>query len=314
MTLLDIETFLAVTKFGNMAAASRNLLVTQPALTRRVQQLESELGYQLFYREKGKRNVTLTPQGQDFSKIAWKWYQLLEETDALMKRNTRNTLSVASVYSVTHPLLMSVYSSLDEEDLQLQLFNVLSENVYMNMEQGLFDIAFVEHQDHTKKQPADVQEHNAFSEGFVLVGFPKIRTPGSNGSLSETFVSPDPEAVLDTTALDTSTEIFIPWNIEFRVWHSGLFHDETIARIILEDVSPLSAFLTRRRWAFVPYMLGESLNKEGFPIYRNLKSPPPDRVIRYITRSGKNPHVAKLLQLLETHIRSLESDKIHSLM
>ena len=62
--LRHLRAFAAVASLRSFTAASRELLVTQPALTRTIQQLESELGVQLFVRT--TRHVELTPAGQAF--------------------------------------------------------------------------------------------------------------------------------------------------------------------------------------------------------------------------------------------------------
>ena len=62
MTLLEIEAFLAVVKYSNLSTAAQNLFITQPALTRRIQIMEQELGYPLFIRRKGQREAQLTDQ------------------------------------------------------------------------------------------------------------------------------------------------------------------------------------------------------------------------------------------------------------
>jgi DNA-binding transcriptional LysR family regulator len=300
MTLLDIETFLAITKYGNMAAASRCLHVTQPALSRRIQQLENELGYALFNREKGKRQVALTPEGYRFSRIAWKWYQLLEETDVLLSKKDANSLSIASVYSVTHPLLSCLYPSLVSEGIQLRLYNVLSENVYLHMEQGLFDLAFVEHQDNSEQRPADVYEHNAFSEKLVLC------CGGSMGT--------DENGLLNVEELPPEYEIFIPWNFEFGIWHSNVFHNTSASCITLEDVSVLEELLVDNRWAFVPYMLSEQFRSHGISVYDRLTENPPDRVIRFISRRYESPNAQKLLDLLDKRLSAFDDTKIKSLL
>lgn len=60
MTLLEIEAFLAIIQHGTMSAAAKALYITQPALTRRIQKMEQELGYPLIVRQKGHRAVRLT--------------------------------------------------------------------------------------------------------------------------------------------------------------------------------------------------------------------------------------------------------------
>ncbi len=64
MTQLEIEAFLAVAKTGSVTAAARRLFVTQPALSRRLQTLEAELGYALLKRSKGVRMAELTEAGR----------------------------------------------------------------------------------------------------------------------------------------------------------------------------------------------------------------------------------------------------------
>lgn len=50
MTIFQIECFLAVAEHLNFARASRQLNVSQPAITRQLRTLEEELGTQLFIR------------------------------------------------------------------------------------------------------------------------------------------------------------------------------------------------------------------------------------------------------------------------
>ena len=63
MTHLEIEAFFEILKAGSISCAAQNLYVTQPALSRRIKVLEAELGYPLFERNRGKRNIVLTKQG-----------------------------------------------------------------------------------------------------------------------------------------------------------------------------------------------------------------------------------------------------------
>jgi DNA-binding transcriptional LysR family regulator len=62
--LRHLRAFAAVASHRSFTAASRELLVTQSALTRTIQQLELEIGVQLFVRT--TRHVELTPAGQAF--------------------------------------------------------------------------------------------------------------------------------------------------------------------------------------------------------------------------------------------------------
>lgn len=61
-TLRQIRYFLSVAEFGSVTAAAGSLFIAQPALSRQMAQLESELGFTLF--ERTQRGVTLTPAGK----------------------------------------------------------------------------------------------------------------------------------------------------------------------------------------------------------------------------------------------------------
>src|SRR5215208_3081804 len=62
--LRHLRAFAAVATLRSYTAASRELLITQPALTRTVQQLEAALGVQLLART--SRSVDLTSSGREF--------------------------------------------------------------------------------------------------------------------------------------------------------------------------------------------------------------------------------------------------------
>ncbi|MBQ2689111.1 MAG: LysR family transcriptional regulator, partial [Solobacterium sp.] len=61
---MDIETlqyYLRVIQEGTISSAARTLHIAQPALSRRMKELEEELGVQLFIR--GNRKIMLSDEG-----------------------------------------------------------------------------------------------------------------------------------------------------------------------------------------------------------------------------------------------------------
>lgn len=77
MELRHLRAFVAVARFGSFTAAARELIVTQPALSRTIQQLESALGVTLL--ERSTRSVWLTDRGEAFLPRA---EAVLREVDA----------------------------------------------------------------------------------------------------------------------------------------------------------------------------------------------------------------------------------------
>jgi DNA-binding transcriptional LysR family regulator len=64
ITLRQFRYFVAVAESGSVAAGSRMLNIAQSAVTKSMQELEDELGRQLF--ERSSRGMQLTPQGHRF--------------------------------------------------------------------------------------------------------------------------------------------------------------------------------------------------------------------------------------------------------
>jgi DNA-binding transcriptional LysR family regulator len=62
VSLLQLESFVAVAEEENLSRAARRLCVSQPPLTRRIQSLEDELGVPLFRRT--ARGMRLMPAGE----------------------------------------------------------------------------------------------------------------------------------------------------------------------------------------------------------------------------------------------------------
>lgn len=66
MNSLQIEYFLALTKYLNFTDTAKALYVSQPAISKQIAALEKEIGFTLFFRS--NRNVSLTPAGMIYLK------------------------------------------------------------------------------------------------------------------------------------------------------------------------------------------------------------------------------------------------------
>lgn len=64
MDLVQLERFIAVSRFLNFSKAAESLQISQPTLSYSVSRLEQELGTELFMRN--ARHVELTPAGELF--------------------------------------------------------------------------------------------------------------------------------------------------------------------------------------------------------------------------------------------------------
>lgn len=92
----SIETFLWVVTLGSFGGAARKLNTTQPAISQRIAQLESEIGVKLLQRD--SRTVMPTPSGRQMMQYAEKLIALRSEMlAAVMDRSAmRGILRLAS--------------------------------------------------------------------------------------------------------------------------------------------------------------------------------------------------------------------------
>lgn len=80
MEIRVLKYFLAVAKEGSITRAANSLHLTQPTLTRQLQDLEKELKQKLLIR--GQHQVTLTPEGMILRKRAQEIIDMVEKTEA----------------------------------------------------------------------------------------------------------------------------------------------------------------------------------------------------------------------------------------
>jgi DNA-binding transcriptional LysR family regulator len=107
--VLGMQAFVAIATLGSFARAADSLSVTSPALTRRLSNLESQLGVQLL--ERTTRSVALTPTGTSFLPRA---RNLLDELSIAIREISasgqaqRGTVTIACVPTVGVRFLPSI--------------------------------------------------------------------------------------------------------------------------------------------------------------------------------------------------------------
>lgn len=101
----SIETFLWVVTLGSFGGAARKLNTTQPAISQRIAQLESEMGVKLLQRD--SRTVALTPAGRQMMLYAEKLMGLRAEMlAAVMERPAmRGVLRLGVSETIVHTWL-----------------------------------------------------------------------------------------------------------------------------------------------------------------------------------------------------------------
>jgi DNA-binding transcriptional LysR family regulator len=124
-SLSRLSCFIAVAEELHFGRAAERLHMTQPPLSRQIQQLEAELGVQLI--DRTTRSVTLTPAGVAFLPDARRILQLAESASSTVKRVPAGDLgtvvvgfTAASAHAVLPRLLDRTREQLPDVKLELR--------------------------------------------------------------------------------------------------------------------------------------------------------------------------------------------------
>ena len=95
MNTQQLECFIQVAENLNFARAARNLHITQPAVSRQIHALESELGARLF--DRTTRTVSLTPIGNSFLADAGDILNRMKYAAVKVQHNYRESVPIMSI-------------------------------------------------------------------------------------------------------------------------------------------------------------------------------------------------------------------------
>ena len=144
MELRHLRSFVAVAQTQNFTRAAEMLHMSQPPLSRQIQQIEEEIGAQLF--ERGSRPVKLTEAGRFFLTHA---LRLLEHADDLPKLTRRvaqieSRLVIGFVASTLYGELPAVVRSLRRESPQtvVSLLEMSTIDQCHALRTGAIDVGF----------------------------------------------------------------------------------------------------------------------------------------------------------------------------
>lgn len=139
MELRHLRYFIAVAEELHFGRAAERLHMAQPPLSQQIQQLETELGVELFHR-KTKRQVQLTDAGRVFLQEAYQLFAHLEQAIRVTQRMGRGEMGqlvVGFTSSVAYDVLPTILRRFREQFPQVQL--LLQELTTTQQQQALRD-------------------------------------------------------------------------------------------------------------------------------------------------------------------------------
>ena len=146
MELRHLRYFVAVAEEENVTRAAERLHVSQPPLSRQIQDLEEELGISLFKRT--ARTIRLTPAGEHFLEEA---RQILKQTEAAIHSvravagGVQGKLSLGFAPSLTVELLPDILRRFqaDFPKIKVTLHDLSSEEMMSGLQKETLDLALM---------------------------------------------------------------------------------------------------------------------------------------------------------------------------
>lgn len=179
MNLQDWELLTELYKTKSISKASENLFVSQPALTRRLKQIEEEFSSVIILRF--SNGITFTPQGEQlvrYAKDMLKQYHSLQE-QLKSEKNTAGTIQIASSLSQTQfflPALLQGFSEVYPE-IRFQVETMMSAECVRALNTRKVPIAFFrgEHQGAFNKILLDTRfAYVVYHQPFQLSQLPRL--------------------------------------------------------------------------------------------------------------------------------------------
>lgn len=156
MEIRVLKYFLAVAREGSITRAANTLHLTQPTLTRQLQDLEKELGQKLIKR--GKYQVSLTPEGIILRKRAEEIIEMVEKTEAefhSIKNAIAGDVYIGSGETESMKYLAEIIKEIQTTypEIKFHLYSGNAEDVTEKLDKGLLDFGIL-------IQPIDLSKYD----------------------------------------------------------------------------------------------------------------------------------------------------------
>jgi DNA-binding transcriptional LysR family regulator len=169
MEMQQVRYFVALAGTLNFTRAAEQCNVSQPALTRAIQQLEHELGGPLFHRERGNTHLS------ELGRMMLPYLQTVEEScraardqAKAVKKLERATQNIGTMCTIGTQLVSELLVSIRAEhtDLEVQVIDAGGPQMIEMLEKGELEVAIV---GVPGELPDSLHQLPVFEERFVIV-------------------------------------------------------------------------------------------------------------------------------------------------
>lgn len=159
MEIRVLKYFLAVAREGSITKAANSLHLTQPTLTRQLQELEKELRQKLLIR--GKYKVSLTPEGIILKKRAEEIIEMVEKTEAefnSLSEDISTDIYIGSGETDSMKYIAEVMKDIQTNypKIKFHIYSGNAEDVTEKLDKGLLDFGVL-------IQPIDLSKYDSIT-------------------------------------------------------------------------------------------------------------------------------------------------------
>lgn len=140
MDLLDIKCLIEVANTNSFSKAAAVLHMSQPSVSKKIRELESELKMKLFTRS--TKGVKLTAQGQVFEQYARRCLQLISE-GIEMAQNETTYLKIAAPASYSEYFFEKILPFLHVKEAKFDFFHYHSREILQMVLDDTLDLGFI---------------------------------------------------------------------------------------------------------------------------------------------------------------------------
>lgn len=141
MEIRVLRYFIEIVQEGNISNAATHLHISQPALSRQIMDLESELGTTLF--ERGHRQIKLTQEGYYLYERAQEITSLVDKTEYRLQSREiiSGTIGIGAGESVAMQVVMDAVSEIlrDYPDVKVNMISGDAHSIQRQLDSGLID-------------------------------------------------------------------------------------------------------------------------------------------------------------------------------
>jgi len=274
MNMETLQIFFDVQRSGSITAAANHYYMSQPALGKRIAQLEKELGIPLFRRGKGQSHVELTQEGKAFSDIAERMLMLYEQAQELREDAERQYLTVACIRSAHDLLMPQILTRLKRlhPELCMTIEDHHTAEIIPLLENRRIDVGITQ----STAVPKQLTSELLYEEPYLAVLRPE-------NILSQ-------KEILNPTELDASHGIFQAFDQAFEDWFNQWWRPYSVKVRVNTTPSAERYFSENDDWMIIPKAVANGMKLHGFTTRPLAENPPMHRV--YIIWNLRNQREA----------------------